>query len=669
MSAKFAGEMSIPAVDKDGKPVYATTYDRSATATSAVVDADGDGAEDDTVALIPVWNQKQAQNADKKYEYYYYASEDDKKNDVKTSYFHENQNETEYVIPATDATEEQKFTLTAVMVDDTASQKTAVKFDAEWNIVVEAAEGDDEATIEAKRKASRQNFVTVLWSVLDPLSLVLEMFLTGENLTIYDEITIRGFNGYEGVILPLINALAAPVFEKNDGTPYLEKYYATQEEFELAVYGGSGEDDLGMPVNYVGEKKVLLQSILDAVFALVDSLCDRPISTLATLLPYLSRFLESDGIDIILANLLSPVTAITDMIKDVFDLDIMGLIKGLLQGLASDMKDKAAQTAAEYAEQQIDDAAQANADAGLALAAEDDDILNDDSGIDTSKLTFMDIIWDIIEAVQIDMGDGKKLILSDIISDRLFVTLASCAWYNDEGLKTDDGKDYVMIKDIDYADGEGENINDSKVVNTQKITDYYVDRETVLLAVLDTLLFQESVRDLIGGLIGDMDFSDEALKKLKKDETKVLDTDYLLPVLLYGVFMDGEAVERLLIDLLSWYDVEYAPERVEVPAGLDETLPDWTAPLNEAELEKLPEQLDNLVAAILPLLGELLPTFGVNLELNLQGDTLEEMVENLIGSLFVDTVDEESGETKNGLATTLFTLLVNLFAACKLVNH
>ena len=72
--------------------------------------------------------------------------------------------------------------------------------------------------------------------------------------------------------------------------------------------------------------------------ALVNSLCERPVSTIATVLPYLARFLESDGIDTIFANLLSPVTAITDLIKNIYDLDIIGLVKGLLYNIARNME-------------------------------------------------------------------------------------------------------------------------------------------------------------------------------------------------------------------------------------------------------------------------------------------------------------------------------------------
>ncbi len=648
--------------DKDGKEVTAS-YFGAKNLTEATVDADGDGAEDDTVALTPVYNKKQAtvtkgegEDAITMYEYFYYASEEDETNDIRTTYYADKQNETTHTIPGAEGEEGTSVTLTAVMIDDITSQKTAVKFDAQWNIVETVADTATEAEKDAARKASRNKFVTVLWDVLEPLSPVLEVFLTGKNITIYEEINIRGFDGYENVLKLIIEGLGVPVLERADGTKYLDTFYATQEAYELAVYGGTYTDDLGIDVAVTGESQILLQVLLDAVFALVDSLCDRPISTLATILPYLSRFLESDGLDIIVANLLAPVTAITDMIKDVYDLDIMGLIKGLLQGLAAELGDPAVDTATAYAEQKIDEAKQANANAGIALAA--DDPLDSDSGIDTSKLTFMDIIWNILKAVKIDLGDGKKLALNTIITDRLFVTLASCAWYNDENASDENGR-YVSIKDVEY---DYSNLNNSSVINDVKYTDYYVDRETVLLAVLDTLLFQDSVRDLIGGLVGNMKFDDETLQNIKND-----DNDALLTRLIYGVFQDGEALERLLIDLLSWYDIEYAPERVDV-SDLSATLPEFneeTTGLNEAELEKLPEQLDGLVAAILPLLGELLPTFGVDLELDLTGDTLEEMVQNLITSLFKDTLNED-GSVKGGLGTTLFALLVNLLGANKL---
>ena len=65
--------------------------------------------------------------------------------------------------------------------------------------------------------------------------------------------------------------------------------------------------------------------------------------------------------------------------------------------------------------------------------------------------------------------------------------------------------------------------------------------------------------------------------------------------------------------------------------------------------------------AVLDEGGAILPVkLGKLLDINLTGDTVEEVVDNLLTSLFIDTED------KAGLATTLFTALVNLFGKGKL---
>ena len=134
-----------------------------------------------------------------------------------------------------------EINILAKYVDDTTSQKTAVKLDSDvykWNI------------------KNMDDFANVLWAILQPLAPVLKLFLTGDNLEIYGEITIRGFDGYEGVLLPIIEALGVPALKKLDGTTnYLENLYTTQEEYETAV---------------AADGSILIKSILDAVMALVN---------------------------------------------------------------------------------------------------------------------------------------------------------------------------------------------------------------------------------------------------------------------------------------------------------------------------------------------------------------------------------------------------------------
>ncbi|MCM1545397.1 MAG: hypothetical protein NC110_08885, partial [Ruminococcus sp.] len=399
----------------------------------------------------------------------------------------------------------------------------------------------------------RDQFIDTVWSLIKPLASIFEVLLTGGNLTIYEKVNIRGLEGYKGVILPLFNALAISklnTVKDKDGnqTPYLETFYDNYEDFEKAVYGedavrGNEDDNL----------KLLLTTITDAVFAFVDSLCDRPVSTLATILPYLARFIASDGIDAILENLLAPITTITEKISVIYNIDLLKMIKDLLRNVVktaneeagaatvsyNDPTEQAAPAAmlAAYALSIIEENETGISDGSAsvgevfalnAIAPAFNDAIEPQADARDTDFTFLDIIWDILRNVKIN-----GVALSSIVSDTLFVDLASCAWMPEHG-------SYVLEANIDDGKRGGS-------IERIAATEYTVDRETVLLKVLDWVVFNDGIRDLVGGLIN-VDFS-------KMGELTEEDTNYLLTVFLYGVFDDATAVERLVIDLLSWYDV------------------------------------------------------------------------------------------------------------------
>ena len=221
-------------------------------------------------------------------------------------------------------------------MENTDKQKTAVKISAEWGL------------------KTRDDFVDMLWNCIKPLSPIFEALFCEGELTIFDKITIEGSKGYEGFVLALgIPALRAnknadgtwsddlTTPNDNEGEYFLtaEKYIDNYAEYKAAVYGADGElgtaDDNG---------KIMLTTITDALFALVDSLCARPVNTLLTIIPYLTHFIESDGVDAILNNLIVPVTTITDMIKRIYKIDLLGMVKDLLRGLMKTSNDNAGET-------------------------------------------------------------------------------------------------------------------------------------------------------------------------------------------------------------------------------------------------------------------------------------------------------------------------------------
>ena len=524
----------------------------------------------------------------------------------------------------------------------------------------------------------------MLWNCISPLAPVFAALFCEGDLTIFDKITIKGSAGYEGFVLPLIKALGIPVLKanknadgtwsddlgtehENEGELFLsaDKYIDTYAEYKTAVYGadgifGTGDDNA----------KVMLTTITDALFALVDSLCARPVNTILTILPYLAHFIESDGIDTILGNLLVPVSTITSMIDKIYEIDLLAMIKDLLRGIIKDMNDKAGKTsdstepedqettggaAAAYVLNAVETAEEESTSTGLedAISAlTEPNAALDLSGGDSKNYKFKDIIADLIDGISIN---GTKL--SDIIdSQTIFVKIASTAWLpaltntNGETVRYAGQKVTVTIdegrRSGSYAKSEA--------------TVYTVDRESVLINVLNDIVFTDGIRDLLGNLLK-FDFSTEKMTTLTEE-----DSNYLLTVLLYGVFEDPEALERLLVDLLSWYEVEYQDARV---SGKDFTGVATTEPidyetigLDKAQMEQLPADFDSLIAKIVPAVIGMLPEDALG-DIKLSGANMEEMVHNLLVDLMTDKEvenDEGEKEMKYGFATQLIQLLAGL---------
>lgn len=98
------------------------------------------------------------------------------------------------------------------------------------------------------------------------------------------ELGIKGGNGYESAIIPLLEALMC--------------------------------DNVKSPSQYLSDYKKakdnLLINILNPLFGFVNKVADKPFDTLTAVLPNLAYFIDNNGIGKVLDNLLSPVT---DIIK------------------------------------------------------------------------------------------------------------------------------------------------------------------------------------------------------------------------------------------------------------------------------------------------------------------------------------------------------------------
>ncbi len=162
---------------------------------------------------------------------------------------------------------------------------------------------------------SRRDFQNAFLAVLRPLNPLLKVVLSGEDLVIADAITLKGADGYNSGVIPILEAL------------------------------GCKENSIKTYTQYVNDKSkdALLNNIAEPVFDLLDEIFDNPVKTLTRILPNVVYFLNSGSLEKCLSNLLIPVTALTSRMSGVVnmeldtsaltkELDLNKLLGGMLEG-------------------------------------------------------------------------------------------------------------------------------------------------------------------------------------------------------------------------------------------------------------------------------------------------------------------------------------------------
>ena len=144
----------------------------------------------------------------------------------------------------------------------------------------------------------KEGFVDALCDLLDPLSPLLKLMLPGEDLTALDGVVnINGYDVYPQSIALLFDAL---------GVEQVTGYEEMTASEELAA---------------------ILSNLLDWVDALTAE-DNSMIEDILTLLPNLVYFIESNGLSVVIKNLLYPVLIVLDTIRPIYDVDILALLSG-----------------------------------------------------------------------------------------------------------------------------------------------------------------------------------------------------------------------------------------------------------------------------------------------------------------------------------------------------
>ena len=146
-----------------------------------------------------------------------------------------------------------------------------------------------------------ETFVAALTELLKPLKNVVDFILGGKDLTLIDSaITLQGYNGYNNAIIPLLEALGA--------TP--------------AAYTENA-DTLALTLN-------ALVGVINKITTNDPEVAnDGAIYTIIDMLPGIIYYISSNGLSQGVDKLLTPVYAILDTIRPIYNLNLNELLAGI----------------------------------------------------------------------------------------------------------------------------------------------------------------------------------------------------------------------------------------------------------------------------------------------------------------------------------------------------
>lgn len=156
----------------------------------------------------------------------------------------------------------------------------------------------------------RDGFTNALVAVLRPVSSLLDFILTDENLVLFDAVTLKGGNGYNTAIIPLLEALGCTDIK-------------TYDEYKKSV---------------AADHDNLILDILNPILDLVEGIAATPLDGITKILPNIAYFVDSNNVSVFVANLIAPVNSllaqagfdITKELDVLNDIDLDELLNGLL---------------------------------------------------------------------------------------------------------------------------------------------------------------------------------------------------------------------------------------------------------------------------------------------------------------------------------------------------
>ncbi len=141
-------------------------------------------------------------------------------------------------------------------------------------------------------------FLATLAKVLTPVNGILELLLAGEGktLNLLGIVDIKGSNGYDYAIIPLLEALGL----------------SSGNVKNMAAYKSA----------YAADETQLLGYILERIGYQVDYILGKPVDRLTEILPTFAYFVSNEGFYLAVRNLLSPVYTVVNTVMTLFNINL-----------------------------------------------------------------------------------------------------------------------------------------------------------------------------------------------------------------------------------------------------------------------------------------------------------------------------------------------------------
>ncbi|MDE6124545.1 MAG: hypothetical protein K2G22_04860, partial [Eubacterium sp.] len=155
---------------------------------------------------------------------------------------------------------------------------------------------------------SEEDFVNALAAITAPIAPVLVALLAGEGVTVSvaDVVKLYGANGYNNAVKPLLDAL-------------------TCETMEVSEFNEQAKKD----------NKNAIVNVINPILSLVNKIADDPVNSVIDIIPQVALFIDNNGIQTAVSQLLAPLNNIFGAVETLISADdiYVWLVDDLLSGI------------------------------------------------------------------------------------------------------------------------------------------------------------------------------------------------------------------------------------------------------------------------------------------------------------------------------------------------